>query len=90
MVCKLVAYYRVSTEEQGESGLGLEAQGRPSRPTPRPTGCVVVGEYTEVESGKRADRPELARASPTPGDRGPPWSSPSSTASPAMSPSWPA
>jgi DNA invertase Pin-like site-specific DNA recombinase len=59
---KFVAYYRVSTDQQGASGLGLEAQrsavaayldGGPWR---------LVAEHTEVESGKRADRPELAKA----------------------------
>lgn len=57
-----VVYYRVSTARQGQSGLGLEAQrgavaafvaGREGR---------VVAEYTEVESGKRRDRPQLAAA----------------------------
>ena len=59
---KFVAYYRVSTDQQGASGLGLQAQraavetyldGGPWR---------LVAEHTEVESGKRADRPELAKA----------------------------
>jgi len=60
---KFVAYYRVSTTAQGESGLGLEAQSMAvagylaTRP-----GAEVLAEFTEVESGKRKDRPELAEA----------------------------
>lgn len=57
---KLVAYYRVSTARQEASGLGLDAQ----RTTVRAFAgdAAVVAEFTEAESGKRADRPELARA----------------------------
>jgi DNA invertase Pin-like site-specific DNA recombinase len=55
-----VAYYRVSTDRQGQSGLGLEAQRSAV------AGFVgtreLVAEFTEVESGKRADRPQLAAA----------------------------
>src|SRR5579871_3948789 len=59
---KLVAYYRVSTKKQGESGLGLEAQRAAVRDFAMRTGGTIVREYTEVETGKRADRPELAKA----------------------------
>ena len=59
---KFVAYYRVSTDQQGTSGLGLEAQ-RASVKTYLDGGpWRLVAEHTEVESGKRADRPELAKA----------------------------
>ena len=55
-----VTYYRVSTQKQGRSGLGLEAQKE------QVARCVghsrIIAEFTEVESGKRNDRPELARA----------------------------
>lgn len=59
---RFVTYYRVSTSKQGESGLGLEAQMEAvaaffvSRPH------EVVSSFTEVESGKRSDRPELLKA----------------------------
>ena len=59
---KIIAYYRVSTVEQSDSGLGLESQ------------LIIVGDYAlqykheiiasyqEIETGKKADRPELAKA----------------------------
>lgn len=55
-----VAYYRVGTKQQGRSGLGLDAQ-RASVQTYTKDGRLLA-EYTEVESGKRANRPELAQA----------------------------
>jgi DNA invertase Pin-like site-specific DNA recombinase len=60
--CKLVAYRRVSTERQGRSALGLEAQDAAIRAYAERTRCTLVGEFLEVETGKRSDRPELARA----------------------------
>jgi DNA invertase Pin-like site-specific DNA recombinase len=60
-MCKLVAYYRVSTARQGRSGLGLEAQ-RAVVQSYVDKGHHLVAEFTEVESGKRSDRPELAKA----------------------------
>jgi DNA invertase Pin-like site-specific DNA recombinase len=60
--CKLVAYYRVSTDQQGQSGLGLEAQQATVRAYAQRTGCRIVASYQEVESGRKADRPELAKA----------------------------
>ena len=59
---KLIAYYRVSTTKQGASGLGLEGQEAAVAEYARATGGSVLRAYTEVETGKRADRPELARA----------------------------
>jgi len=59
---RLVAYYRVSTRRQGASGLGLEGQKAAIEHSARLRGAEVVASYTEVESGSRADRPELARA----------------------------
>ncbi len=58
----IIAYYRVSTKQQGESGLGLEGQQAAVDAHARQAGETILARYTEVESGKRADRPELARA----------------------------
>jgi DNA invertase Pin-like site-specific DNA recombinase len=57
---KIVAYYRVSTDRQGKSGLGLEAQR--TAVAVFLAGAQVVAEFTEVESGTRSDRPELEKA----------------------------
>jgi DNA invertase Pin-like site-specific DNA recombinase len=59
---KYIAYYRVSTRRQGQSGLGLEAQRHAVQQYLAAMGGTLAAEYTEVESGKRSDRPELARA----------------------------
>lgn len=59
---KIIAYYRVSTKRQGASGLGLEGQQAAVEQYARANGGRIVASYTEVESGKRKDRPELARA----------------------------
>lgn len=59
---KAVAYYRVSTAAQGRSGLGLEAQRMAVTELCRARGLEIIAEFTEVESGKRADRPELTEA----------------------------
>lgn len=60
---KFVAYLRVSTERQGRSGLGLEAQREAvQRFVTDRGGKIIAPEYVEVESGKRNDRPELASA----------------------------
>lgn len=58
----IVAYFRVSTKRQGESGLGLEGQQVAVEGHARQAGIPIVARYTEIETGKRADRPELARA----------------------------
>jgi DNA invertase Pin-like site-specific DNA recombinase len=55
-----VAYYRVSTDRQGRSGLGLEAQQAAVRSYLGNE--TAIAEFTEVETGKRNDRPELDRA----------------------------
>lgn len=57
-----IAYYRVSTDRQGRSGLGLEAQQRAVEDFLNGGNWKLVDSFTEVESGRRASRPELARA----------------------------
>ena len=59
---KLVAYYRVSTSKQGHSGLGLDAQREAVRRHAEYSQSDLVAEFVEIESGKRADRPELTKA----------------------------
>jgi DNA invertase Pin-like site-specific DNA recombinase len=61
-VSNLIAYYRVSTEKQGRSGLGLEGQQTAVAYFAASQAVPVLAEYTEVESGRRADRPALAKA----------------------------
>jgi DNA invertase Pin-like site-specific DNA recombinase len=57
-----VAYYRVSTAKQGASGLGLAAQQETIRHYLNGGNWSLVAEFTEVESGKRSDRPALDAA----------------------------
>ncbi len=59
---KCVTYSRVSTESQYRSHLGLDAQDAAVESYLRGGRWKVIGRFTEVESGKRADRPELAKA----------------------------
>jgi DNA invertase Pin-like site-specific DNA recombinase len=61
-MCKLVAYYRVSTARQGRSGLGLEAQQAAVQSYAATLGKEVTEEFVEVESGKNAARPKLIAA----------------------------
>lgn len=58
---KYIAYYRVSTQRQNKSGLGLEAQ-RTSVRNFLQLDDVLVNEYTDVESGKLNTRPKLLKA----------------------------
>jgi DNA invertase Pin-like site-specific DNA recombinase len=62
----MVAYLRVSTQKQGTSGLGLEAQNEAIRRFAEAEGRRVIETFTEVETGKGADaldrRPQLAAA----------------------------
>jgi DNA invertase Pin-like site-specific DNA recombinase len=57
-----VAYYRVSTDRQGESGLGLDAQRKAVTDYLDGGSWKLLAELTEIESGKHADRPQLAVA----------------------------
>jgi DNA invertase Pin-like site-specific DNA recombinase len=62
---KFIAYYRVSTEQQGRSGLGLEAQKKAVLDFLNGGQWELVAEFTEVETGKKAhtaNRPELEHA----------------------------
>lgn len=63
---KAVAYLRVSTDKQGKSGLGLEAQREAVARYVATNGLDLIGEYIEVETGKGANalskRPELVAA----------------------------
>src|SRR6476660_4939348 len=62
----LIAYYRVSSQKQGRSGLGLEAQRKAVAAFAAAEGFQVILEFTEVETGKGSDalerRPELKAA----------------------------
>ena len=62
----LIAYYRVSTKKQGESGLGLAAQRRAVMAFAEAEGFEILAEFTEVETGKGHDalerRPQLRAA----------------------------
>ena len=55
-------YYRVSTDRQGKSGLGLEAQKAAVADRLNGGRWQLVAEFVEVESGKRASRPQLDAA----------------------------
>jgi DNA invertase Pin-like site-specific DNA recombinase len=61
-----IAYYRVSTQQQGRSGLGIEAQKAAVARFAETEGIEIVAEHVEIETGKGADaldrRPELAAA----------------------------
>jgi DNA invertase Pin-like site-specific DNA recombinase len=59
---RFVAYYRVSTDRQGQSGLGLEAQRKAVADYLNGGAWELVNEFTEIESGKKSDRPELTLA----------------------------
>lgn len=58
----MIAYYRVSTDKQGEHGLGMAAQRTAVEAYARAANAPIVATYTEVESGRRADRPQLRQA----------------------------
>jgi DNA invertase Pin-like site-specific DNA recombinase len=59
---RFVAYFRVSTDRQGRSGLGLDAQREAVARHVAATGGRITAEFVEVESGKRDARPQLAAA----------------------------
>lgn len=59
---KYVAYYRVSTDRQGRSGLGLEAQREAVANYLTAVGGTLLAEFIEVESGRKKSRPQLRAA----------------------------
>lgn len=59
---KFISYLRVSTERQGRSGLGLEAQREAVQSYLNGGNWELVREFVEVETGKRDDRPQLHEA----------------------------
>jgi DNA invertase Pin-like site-specific DNA recombinase len=59
---RFVSYLRVSTGRQGASGLGLEAQRASVNDFLNGGSWTLVGEFLEVESGRKSNRPELSRA----------------------------
>lgn len=59
---KLVTYERVSTVRQGRSGLGLEAQRKAIEDYSEARDATILARFTEVESGRKNDRPELEKA----------------------------
>lgn len=65
MACKLVAYYRVSTNKQGADGLGMDAQKRAVAEHVAASGCELIAEYQDVETARKDDlknRPGLRAA----------------------------
>lgn len=59
---QFIAYFRVSTKGQGESGLGMDAQRKAVADFVEARAGRVIAEFTEVESGKNDERPELIEA----------------------------
>lgn len=59
---KHIAYIRVSTEEQGRTGLGLQAQRKAIQSYVNKTGGEILAEYQDIESGSKVDREGLNQA----------------------------
>jgi DNA invertase Pin-like site-specific DNA recombinase len=59
---RFFSYLRVSTDKQGANGYGVDAQRKAINDYLNGGSWELLGEYVEVETGKRADRPKLAEA----------------------------
>ena len=59
---EFVSYLRVSTDRQGSSGLGLEAQRQAVATYLNGGNWSIIAEFVEVESGRNSERPVLAQA----------------------------
>ncbi len=70
---RIVAYERVSTARQGASGLGIEAQRQAIEGYAAARAASILARFTEVESGRNPDRPELAKALHSPRSPGRRW-----------------
>jgi DNA invertase Pin-like site-specific DNA recombinase len=60
--CPYIAYFQVSTQRQGRSGLGLKAQQQAVSVFLHGHEELIIECFTEVESGRKNDRPQLAAA----------------------------
>jgi DNA invertase Pin-like site-specific DNA recombinase len=59
---RFVGYFRASTQRQGHSGLGLDAQRAAVDAHLHSVGGTLCESFTEIESGKNSERPEMAKA----------------------------
>ena len=70
---RIIGYERVSTARQGASGLGIEAQRQAIEGFVAQKKATLLARFTEVESGRNADRPELGRRCTSPRSPGRRW-----------------
>jgi DNA invertase Pin-like site-specific DNA recombinase len=59
---RIIGYERVSTARQGASGLGIAAQRQAIDGFVAQRNAALIARFTEVESGRNPDRPELKQA----------------------------
>ena len=79
---RIISYIRVSTQKQGRSGLGLEAQRAANAQFASREGFAIAAEFTEVETGKAPTRLIAGRSLP------PRWPTPDDVSARSSSPSW--